>query len=131
MRRCIALCAFFLTLLGVSVCAQNRPTKPNNNPAQAQATQSAAQPPPIIIQVPSAQRTEQEAEDDKKRADEESAIKHRELVLTLVIAIAADVQAGGIFWQIFIYCKQSKIMNDSLSATQIAACRRSDKRGSC
>ena len=121
MRRCTCLCALFLMLLGVSVRAQNRPAKPSNDTAHAQATQSAAQPSPIIVQVPSTQRTEQEAAEEKRRADDESAIKHPELALTLVIAIAAAVQAFGIIWQIFIYKKQSRLMARSLSATRKSA----------
>jgi hypothetical protein len=74
---------------------------------------------PLIVQIKGAQAGA-EASDNKERSAD-TRIKNRELLLTAFIALAAFVQAGAVVGQIIINRKQSKIMNNSLSATRNAA----------
>lgn len=76
---------------------------------------------PLVVQIKSTPPSDKDTVEAKKKAEDEAVIKKKELNLTVVIAVAAAIQAGAVIWQIFIYRKQSKIMKDSLSVTHIAA----------
>jgi hypothetical protein len=90
--------------------------------AQARADdQRGSQTSPLFIQVEDAQKEEQRAVEDQRRNEADAAAKVRELRLTLVIALAACIQAFAVCCQIFIYLKQSRLMGGSLRATEKAA----------
>ena len=81
---------------------------------ESNPNQTASTPQPIVVNVISPKRTDQEAADQKAKDDYDSSIKTRELWLTLVIAVAAIVQAGVSIFQWRVYRLQTRAMFSTL-----------------
>ena len=92
--------------------------KPATHGDEPQSDKRGSQDSPLIVQIKSTESAQKEAADAQNKANDDAAIKHRELDLTAVIAIAALVQAGFAFFQWQVYTKQSAIMDSSLKESR-------------
>jgi cell division protein FtsL len=71
---------------------------------------------PLVVQVEQTQESNQEANARKEKEREDASAKHREFILTVIVALAAVVQAIAVFGQIVIYIRQTNIMESNLKA---------------
>jgi hypothetical protein len=94
------------------------PTNPGKDTNTTQGNTKGTQDDPLVVHIKGTEASEQETSDSKKKADDEAAIKVRELRLTGFIALATVMQAIAAIVQICIYSKQSKIMGATLAAVQ-------------
>ena len=87
------------------------PNAPTQNATGKPSTdQRGTKDSPLVVDLEKSGETTYEAAENKARDDAEATYKVRELWLTFVIAGAAAFQAIGVFVQVCVYRKQSRLM---------------------
>lgn len=113
----IATLAVILTPL----CAQNNHSIASNQTSQPQNDQQGIQPASGIAHAETANKSDCKPTHDPQASNSGHSFEGWSLGLTLVIALAALVQAGTAIWQARVYERQYKIMSDALIASNQSA----------
>ncbi|HEY1986739.1 MAG TPA: hypothetical protein VGG85_15085 [Terracidiphilus sp.] len=117
MHRILALT--FLVILAPAYSQDQ--AKPANNSDHTHESQQTAQSPPGIRQAQINENSEGKASQNQRPATERSSFNGLNIALTIVIALAACVQAGVAIWQSIIYKRQYNVMSDALIASNKSA----------